>query len=503
MTERSPSIEAIEAAYPALTVEQRAAAILEMQDIIGQLEGIERYGKLQNYVPTPKQYEFHAAEKEARQILLMAGNQTGKTYSAAMAVAYHLTGRYPDWWPGRRFNKPTQWWAFGVTGEQTRDNAQRLLLGTGRDWGTGTIPADALIGLPIFARGSVADLVDYVSVKNVSGGTSILWFKFASKEREKVQGPTLDGVWGDEEMPIDFYLESLTRLNLRRGLFLMTFTPLKGMTTLVKKFLQPDEDDGGQELRKVVRMTLDDATFYDEDARNDVISQYSNAEAEARIRGLPAIGQGLVWPFSRDTYYMNPIEIPNHWFRLKGMDFGIGHPTAVVWMAWDADTDHYYVYHEYKKADALISTHASAINSVDDWVPVAWPHDMEDRNPRSGDTYALEYEEEGVEMLEFSARYDDEKGGGQPREPAILKIHKAIEDGRFHIFRNCVKLPEEMDTYHRKDGKIVMINDDLCSAMRYAFMMIRRHGVQNIQAHKWEMAATSQQPYDPLAEYPI
>jgi phage terminase large subunit-like protein len=499
--ELAPAISAIEAALPTITSEERAAAILELQDLMGQLEGMELYGKLANYKPTPKQFEFHAAGKEFRQVLLMAGNQSGKTYAAAMEVAMHMTGRYSDWWPGRRFNKPTQWWAMGVTGEQTRDNAQRLLLGSGRQWGTGTIPADTLIGLPVFARGSVADLVDYISVRHISGGTSTLWYKFASKEREKIQGPTLDGVWGDEEMPVDFYTESLTRLNLRRGLFLMTFTPLRGMTQLVKQFLQPEEEDRGTHLRTVVRMTLDDATFYDEDAKADVIAQYTHAEAEARVRGLPAIGQGLIWPFSRDTYYMNAFEIPTHFFRIKGMDFGIGHPTAAIWLAWNADTDHYFVYHEYKKADALISTHASALDSVDSWVPTSWPHDMEDRNPSSGDKYALEYENEGVDMLELSARYDDERGGAQPREPVILKIYKAMEDGRFHIFRNCVKLPEEIDTYHRKDGKIVMINDDLCSALRYAFMMIQRYGVQNIQAYRWTQMAEAPSNYDPLAEY--
>lgn len=501
MTGLSPDVAAVDAQYPELTPEARASAILELQDLLGQLEGVERHAKLSHYRPTPKQFEFHATTKNYRQILLMSGNQTGKTYSAAMEVAYHLTGLYPDWWPGRKFPKATMWWAMGVTGEQTRDNAQRLLLGTGRAWGTGAIPAECLVGLPVFARGSVADLVDYVNVKHISGGTSVLWFKFASKEREKIQGPTLDGVWGDEEMPMDFYNESLTRLNLRKGLFLMTFTPLKGMTHLVKQFLQPDENDPGIRLRKVVRMTLDDATFYDEEAKADVLAQYTPAEAEARVRGLPAIGEGLIWPFPRDNYLMNPIEIPNHWFRLKGMDFGIGHPTACIWMAWDADTDHYYIYHEYKKADALISTHASAINSVDPWVPVTRPHDMEDRNPGSGDTYAVEYEKEGVEMLELSAREDDERGGGQPREPSILRIYKAFEDGRFHIFRNCVRLCEEIDTYHRKDGKIVTINDDLCSAARYAEMMIRRHGVQNIQAWRWQQAAEATHDYDPLGEY--
>lgn len=88
--------------------------------------------RLAQYDPYAKQREFHAAGLEARERLLMAGNQLGKTYCGAAEAAIHLTGLYPAWWPGRRFARPVRAWAGSKTGEVTRDGVQRLLVGNQR-----------------------------------------------------------------------------------------------------------------------------------------------------------------------------------------------------------------------------------------------------------------------------------------------------------------------------------------------------------------------------------
>ena len=172
---------------------------------------------------------------------------THNSVAGAAEWATHLTGRYPDWWEGAVFDKPVTMWASGVTSEGTRDNPQRLLVGppsVEEAWGTGMIPKDALIG---WSRAmGVANLLDNITVRwggggDVQAGTSILGFKSYEKGREKWQGPTLDGVWFDEECPLDIYTEGLTRTNNgQRGQFtIMTFTPLLGMSDVVGLFLQP------------------------------------------------------------------------------------------------------------------------------------------------------------------------------------------------------------------------------------------------------------------------
>ena len=88
----------------------------------------------------------------ARERLLMAGNQLGKTVAGGFEAAMHATGLYPAWWMGRRFERPTIAWVAGVTGESTRDNPQRILLGRPGQIGTGAIPKDAIVEVVPGAR---------------------------------------------------------------------------------------------------------------------------------------------------------------------------------------------------------------------------------------------------------------------------------------------------------------------------------------------------------------
>jgi hypothetical protein len=49
------------------------------------------------------------------------------------------------------------------------------------------------------------------------------------------------------------------------------------------------------------------------------------------------------------------------------------------------------------------------------------------------------------------------------------------------IFKNQDKLLQELRMYHRKDGKIVPINDDVISAMRYCVMSLRKARIKNYE----------------------
>jgi terminase large subunit-like protein len=139
----------------------------------------------------------------------MAGNQLGKTLAGGFEAAMHATGRYPDDWKGKRFDRPTVGWACGVTGEVVRDTVQKILVGRVGQEGTGAIPKDAIAEL-VSARG-IPELLDTIKVKHLSGGHSIIGLKTYASGREKFQGETLDWVWFDEEPPADIYTEGLTR----------------------------------------------------------------------------------------------------------------------------------------------------------------------------------------------------------------------------------------------------------------------------------------------------
>jgi len=222
----------------------------EIIDIVEELQYREKVNKLETYKPYKKQREFHAIGKDGHcERLLMAGNQLGKSICGSAEWAYHLTGKYPDWWEGAVFNKPVIMWAAGVTGESTRENPQRLLVGdpaSQDSWGMGWIPKARL--KEINRAMGIKNALDSVVVRWGGDHTtdySLLYFKSYEKGREKWQGPTLDGVWFDEEPPPDIYSEGRTRTqNGQLGTFTaITFTPLLGMSEVVRMFLDADREN--------------------------------------------------------------------------------------------------------------------------------------------------------------------------------------------------------------------------------------------------------------------
>ena len=219
----------------------------ELARLMEERERRRTRNRLASYRPYPKQRAFHAAGAAHRERLFMAGNQLGKTIAGGAEWAIHLTGRYPDWWQGKVFSKPVRMWAAGVTGESTRDNPQRVLVGPPQkreEWGTGMIPFDAIVDTAT-GRG-MPNALDSVVIRfggggDVGPGESVLSFKSYEKGRQKWQGETLEGVWYDEEPPLDIYSEGLTRTNATGGITIVTFTPLQGMSDVVLQFLTQDD----------------------------------------------------------------------------------------------------------------------------------------------------------------------------------------------------------------------------------------------------------------------
>ncbi len=230
---------------------QNSSAKSELHNALTECARRQRRNRLADYRPYPKQKDFHAAGAEHRERLLMAANQVGKTFCGGAEAAMHLTGRYPDWWRGRRFEKPVRAWAGSVTGEVTRDTVQRMLVGDPRNraaWGEGLIPGDTLGRISM--RSGIKDAIDGVLVRHESGGVSSLGFKTYEAGREKWQGETLDFVWFDEECPMDIYMEGLTRTNASEGIVYMTFTPIFGMSDVVHTFLESEKEGQSSNARE-------------------------------------------------------------------------------------------------------------------------------------------------------------------------------------------------------------------------------------------------------------
>jgi len=471
------SDEELDAMLAGLPPEARAALL---EEAVTKLS----LNKIADYRPYKKQREFHELGATKRERLLRAGNQNGKSFCVGSEASYHLTGKYPEagdpgfpeGWKGRRWNRPVVVWASGETAEATRDNPQRVLIGLPDETGTGAIPADCL-GDYGMASGT-ADLYDYIKVKHYTNGVfdgwSFLRFKYYAQGRKKWQGPPVDFVWFDEEPPEDIYDEGLARTIATGGMAAMSFTPLQGMSTVVLRFLGNEKTDD----RADINMTIEDAEHISPEERARIIASFPAHEREARAKGIPTLGSGRIFPIEEDAIKVDPFPIPDHFAQINGLDFGWDHPAAAARLAWDRDADIIYLTHCHRAREQTPILFAPAVKAWGDWIPVAWPHDGLQHDKGSGEELAEQYRSTGLNMLEDKATHppapgDAEGSGGNGVEAGLMEMLDRMQTGRFRVFSNLPQFFEELRLYHRKDGKIVKLMDDIISASRYALMMKR------------------------------
>jgi phage terminase large subunit-like protein len=461
------------------------AALAQSQDLATlkafklALEGRAAEFRLARYKPYERQRFFHEAGATFRERLFRAGNQLGKTLSSASEIAVHSTGRYPDWWVGKSFRTPTTGAVASETSLLTRDGMQVHLFGYPKyPIGTGMIPKDAIVDL--IPNRHVADFYDYARVKfggggDVQAGESLIYLRSYDQGRARIQAMTLDYFALDEEPPLDYYTEALTRTNKVLGPVWLTFTPLKGMSDVVNRFLI-EKPRGSIDIN----MTIEDVEHYTREQKDAIIASYPSHEREARANGVPILGSGRVFAIDEALLRVEPFPIPTHWPRIAAMDFGWDHPTAAVWLAWDRDTDTVYVIDCYRVKEQPVAIHAHAMKSRGEWIPMAWPHDG-NNDVAAGPNLASQYRAAGLAMLAEHAQLPEVPGGSaentrQSRmsvEAGVQQMLDSMMGGQFKVFSHLHDWWEEFRLYHRKDGKIVKERDDLISATRYAFVSRR------------------------------
>ena len=419
-----------------------------------------------NMGPYPWQVEFHNAGIDNPERLLMAANRVGKTRSASAEVAIHATGLYPQWWKGRRFSRPTKAWVAAETNEDIKGIIQSALLGPQGEHGTGWIPKDKLEGVS-YRQAGVSEVMETIKVRHVTGGISTITAKTFMMEVRGFRGESLDVFWGDEIIPMDIYTEALTRLLDRRGAMIITFTPTEGPTDVVRHFMEAKPGSGIY----IKNVTWDDISHLDPVEKARMINSYPAHERDTRARGIPMLGTGAIFPLGDESISVAPFEIPAHWARINGMDFGIDHPAAGAFCAHDRDNDTFYVYDGYKMPGETPIYHAAAMKKHGEWIPNAWPQDGLQREKSSNVALKDQYRKHSLYMLRDYAQYPDARGNS--REASLIEMYEYMRTGKFRVFSNLSQWFEEKRMYHRKDGLVVAKYDDLLSATRYGFMMRR------------------------------
>lgn len=195
-------------------------------------------------------------------------------------------------------------------------------------------------------------------------------------------------------------------------------------------------------------------------------------EREARAKGIPALGSGVIYPVQESLWVCDAFEIPDHWPRAYGMDVGWNR-TAAVWGAWDRDSDTVYEYSEHYIAEAEPQIHADAIRSRGDWIVGAIDPASQGRSQKDGTQLAVEYSDLGLNLVLADNTV----------EAGIHAVHRRLASGRLKTFRSLVNTIRERRIYRRDEkGKVVKENDHAMDAERYLIMT----GLVHAAAPPWD-----------------
>lgn len=406
-----------------------------------------------------KHMEFFAAGLTHMERAAIAGNRTGKTLLGTYEVTKHLTGDYPDWWEGRVFDRPTDWWAASDTAETTRDGIQLKFMGRHGYYGSGLIPKKLIIGEPTHRRGT-SGAVDIVRVRHKSGGESNLQFKSYDQGRAKFQSTQKSGVLLDEEPPAPVYFECVTRVTATEigqesGLILATFTPLQGMSAVVLMFIN---DETGE--RFMLTMGMNHVPHISEESKRKLLASFPPHERDARMEGIPQLGSGAIYPYPDADIVVPDFPIPDHWFQGYGMDVGWKR-TSAGFHAVDRDHDVIYRIGEHYMGQAEPIIHATAIKARGEWLPGVIDPAARGRAQHDGQQLIEIYQKLGLNLT-FAKN---------AVEAGIYEMQQRLSTGRYKVFASCRKFLDEKKLYRRDEkGKIVKENDHAMDDARYFVM---------------------------------
>ncbi len=465
--------------------------LIALNQTIGALAEKQRFNKFESFFPDsgpyardkyPKHIEFINKSKEYTIMGLLGANGSGKSTLGSYITYCHLSGKYPKWWKGHRFNMgPISSWVASIETKQL-SAIQEILFGKYNEPGTGLIPKEDLLDdkghlmLTSWPSSGNCYSVAYIRHYDVNGnfdGYSQLGFKTYLQGWEQFQGATLQWIWLDEE-PSDakVYSECLARTRGpkdRQGRLLATFTPLGGWTDMYLSFVPegrlPENGIAPDNPNKFTMLIDDNQPHLTEEWKTSMLAEWKRTDPlsiEARKKGIATMGQGKIYTVPEDFVVVPHMEIPEYWPRAYGLDFATTAGwTAAIWVAQDPITEIKYVYAEYKRTAVHDSSHVLAIQSKGKWIPGIC-------DPRSGKRDGGELRADYYRSLGLRL----ENGESNP-QAGIAMILNDLEMGQLKFFESCKELIKEYRTY-RWDMKISgrpadRQDDHLLDALRYLY----------------------------------
>lgn len=232
--------------------------------------------------------------------------------------------------------------------------------------------------------------------------------------------------------------------------------------------------------RFIVQANWDDnAPHLSPEAKKDLNDSIPAYQRDARTKGIPQLGAGVIYPIAEDDIVVEDFPIPKHWLRGYGFDVG-WNKTSALFRAKNPDTGISYLYAEYYRGEVDPEIHAAALRRLASiradgskggvWVPGRIDPAANGRNQVDGEKLMKLYREliYGTEDPMLGSRLL--RNADNAVETGIYEVLMQLSSGRLKVFkRACPNWLAERRLYRRNErGQVIKKNDHAQDAGRYS-----------------------------------
>ena len=211
----------------------------------------------------------------------------------------------------------------------------------------------------------------------------------------------------------------------------------------------PNESFKGSDglSRKFIPARLDDNPYLASDGRYEqMLKALPPTQRRQLLEGDWEVAEGAAFTeFDRNIHIIDPFEIPIHWDRVKGIDYGYASESACVWGAIDRDDNTLIIYRELYRKGLLATDLAQIIAEMELNDPMSVPGVLDtacwNRTGQTGPTVGETLVKAGHKLR----RADKNRVAGKIQIHEYLKVQQSGRP-KLQIFNTCPNLIRELQS---------------------------------------------------------
>ena len=227
--------------------------------------------------------------------------------------------------------------------------------------------------------------------------------------------------------------------------------------------------------RKFIPARLDDNPYLANDGRYEqMLKALPPTQRRQLLEGDWEVAEGAAFTeFDRHLHVIDPFEIPLHWERTKGIDYGYASESACVWGAIDPDDGTLIIYRELYRKGLLGTDLAFMITEMELNDPMSVPGVLDtacwNRTGQTGPTVGETLVKAGHKLR----RADKNRVAGKIQIHEYLKLQQSGRP-KIQIFNTCPNLIRELQSIpldkSNPEDVDTKASDHAYDALRYLIM---------------------------------